>query len=447
MTTSLQVDVTYKQILKIALPISLALLVPQFNFVINNVFLGHLSEQALATASITGVYYLIFVGIGYGLNNGMQTLISRRAGENKREEIGKIFNQGVLIAMGIAAIGIGLTYFVAPLLLRYSIHSGQMYNDAINFLRIRIWGLPFLFVYQMRNALLVGINQSRYLVAGTLAEAVSNVVLDYALIFGKLGMPQMGFTGAAVASIISEFLGMFVIFLVIKWKGISKQFSIFKKMSWDTVNARLIISISGPLIFQHGISLISWTFFYILIEHHGQQSLAISTTMRNIFGFFGVFIWAFASTTNSMVSNIIGQDKKEAVVPLIKKIISVNVSVAVIICLTLNLFPSLFFSIYGQTENFVQAALPVLRVVTFAMILMSVSTVWLSAVSGTGNTKITFVIEVIAIIVYSIYVYLVLELYKLSIVWGWLSEVLYWSILLILSYGYIKSNKWKLKVM
>src|SRR5947208_8858931 len=121
MREQLQVGTTYRQVLKIALPISLALLVPQLNFITNNIFLGHLSEEALATASITGVYYLIFAGIGFGLNNGLQALISRRAGENRPDEIGKIFNQGILIAMGIAAAGIMITYFLAPPILRYSI--------------------------------------------------------------------------------------------------------------------------------------------------------------------------------------------------------------------------------------------------------------------------------------------------------------------------------------
>src|SRR5215203_1203757 len=102
MPNQLQVTLSTNQILKIALPISLALMVPQFNFIINNVFLGHLSEQALATASITGVYYLIFAAIGFGLNNGLQALISRRAGENRPQEIGKIFSQGIRIAMFIA---------------------------------------------------------------------------------------------------------------------------------------------------------------------------------------------------------------------------------------------------------------------------------------------------------------------------------------------------------
>jgi multidrug resistance protein, MATE family len=444
MNTGLQVEITYRQILKIALPISLALLVPQLNFIINNVFLGHLSEQALAIASITGVYYLIFGAIGFGLNNGLQALISRRAGENRPEEIGKIFHQGVLMAMLIAASGILITYFIAPPILKAAVHSSDTYEQAVSFLRIRIWGLPFLYIYQMRNALLVGTNQSKYLVAGTLAEALSNVFFDYTLIFGHMGLPRLGFNGAAYASIIAEFMGMFVIFLVIRAKGIDKRFSLFQKTRWDAHNARLIANLSGPLVFQHAISIISWFFFYLLIERNsGQTGLAVSNTMRNIFGFFGVFIWAFASTTNSMVSNVIGQGKKEEVIPLINKIMKVSLSVAIVVCLGLNLFPGVYLSIYGLDLKFIQAGIPVIRVVAFAMLLMSFATIWLNAVTGTGNSRMTFLIELAAIILYCIYVFVVLEVNKLSLIWAWMSEFLYWTILFSLSFWYIRSNKWK----
>jgi multidrug resistance protein, MATE family len=447
MSEKLQVDISYRQILKIALPIGLALLVPQFNFIINNIFLGHLSEEALATASITGVYYLIFAGIGFGLNNGLQSLISRRAGENRPEEIGKIFNQGVFVSLAIASFGILVTWFIAPLIFKSTIHSEQVLIDVIRFLRIRIFGLLFLYIYQMRNALLVGINQSRLLVIGTFAEAVANVVFDYALIFGHFGLPKMGFDGAAVASVIAEFIGMFVIFLVIRSRGISQKFSLFQKFTIDKHYLQLIVTISGPLAFQHAISIISWFFFYILVEHHGQTSLAVSNTMRNIFGFFGSFIWAFSSTTNSMVSNIIGQGKKEEVVGLITRIMKLSCSVAVIVFLFLNIFPAAFLSIYGQNEQFISLGIPVLRVVAVAMLFMSVGTIWLNAVTGTGNGRITFIIELIAISLYCIYVYLVLELNRLSIVWGWMSELIYWSVLFTLSYWYIRSKRWHATVI
>ena len=445
--SDLQVNITNRQIFRIALPISLAILVPQANFITNNVFLGHYSQQALATASITGVYYLIFAMIGFALNNGLQTLIARRAGENRPDEIGKIFGQGVYISFFIAAIGIIITWFVAPAILRRVLHSSETASDAIEFLKIRIWGLPFLYVYQMRNALLVGTNNSRYLVSGTLAETAANIVFDYLFIFGRFGFPEMGLNGAAVASIIAEFIGMFVIFVVIHYKGIGKRFGLFQHFKWDKRIAGQIMSISLPLIFQLAISVISWEFFYILVEHHGQMALAVSNVMRNIFGLVGCFTWAFAATSATMVSNIIGQGKKESVHFLVVKIVKISFSFSLVVAILINLFPRELLAIFGQDEAFTTAALPVVRIVTIAMLFMAVSVVWLNAVTGTGNSRMTLLIELITIVLYCVYVYLILEEFKLSIAWGWASEWLYWLSIFVLSWRYIRSGKWKGKVI
>lgn len=435
--------------MKLTLPISIAILVPQLNFITNNIFLGHYSSTTLAVASITGVYYLIFASIGFALNNGLLALISRRAGENKPDEIGKIFNQGIFTALLISAVAVILSYTLTPTILRSILHEPEKAEMAISFIQIRIWGLPFLYIYQLRNALLVGTNQSRYMVMGTIAEAVANVIFDYTLIFGKWGMPELGFNGAAYASIIAEFVGMFVIYLVIHQKGITKQYALFKNMGWDKKNASLIAAMSGPLVFQHAISIISWEFFFILIERNQplDNPQAISNVMRNVFGIFGCMSWAFASTSNSMVSNIIGQGKHDQVIYLIHKIVRLSTGIALGICLLLNLFPELFLSIFGQGEEFIRQGVPVMRVVTLAMILMSFSVVWLHAVTGTGNTKVTFMIEAVTIILYCLYVYIVLEKLQLSITIGWMSEWLYWACMFIPAFFYLRSGRWKKKII
>jgi multidrug resistance protein, MATE family len=445
--SELQVEISNRQILKIALPISLAILVPQINFITNNIFLGHYNQQALAAGGIAGVYFLIFAMVGYGLNSGLQTLISRRAGENRPEEIGKIFSQGVFISLLIAAVGILLTWLVAPLIFRAVIHDPTTAENAIGFMKIRIFGLPFLYVYQMRNALLVGTNNSRYLVIGTFAETIANILFDFLLIFGSFGFPEMGLNGAAVASIIAEFTGMFVIFVVIHYKGISKRFALFSHFKWDGNNARQILSISLPLIFQLAISIISWEFFYILVEHHGQTALAVSQVMRNVFGLAGSVTWAFAATSSSMVSNIIGQGKKEMVYTLIMRIVKISSAFSITMAILINLFPATLLSIFGQDKEFIDTAIPVVRVVTAAMVLMSFSVIWLNAVTGTGNSRVTFFIELITIVLYCIYVYLTLEFYNLSITWGWMSEWLYWISIFFLSWLYMRSGKWKNKVI
>jgi multidrug resistance protein, MATE family len=444
MSEGLQVEVSYKQVVKIAAPIALALFVPQLNLITNSIFLGHHSEESLAVAALTGVYYLVFAGIGFGLNNGLQTLISRRAGENRPEEIGKIFTQGVFIAFIVAAFGIIITEFITPGILRTFLTSEQA-NKSIGFLKIRIWGLPFLYVYQLRNALLVGINRSKLLIIGTLAEAIANIFFDYTLIFGKLGFPAMGFNGAAVASIISEFTGMIVIFWVISRRGIARKFSLFRNFKLEKPTARLISKISGPLAFQHATSILAWFFFYMLVARNtSQTALAISTAMRTVFGFFGTCFWALAATTNSMVSNVIGQGKKDDVIRLVWKISKLSLSIAIIVCAVLNLFPGVYLSLFRPNDSsFVSEGTPVLRLIGFVTLFLSVGTVWLNAVIGTGNSRVTFLIEISTLVFYCIYVFVVLEIKHLSILWGWLSEVLYWTLLFSLSYFYMRSKRWK----
>ncbi len=438
----LTVEITNKQILRIALPIALSILVPNINFITNNIFLGHLSEEALAVAGITGVYYLVFGVMGFGLSSGLQALMSRRAGENKAGEIGLLFFQAVRIALAFAIAGILTTWFIAPVILRYSLHNEQDIQMAIDFLRIRIWGLPFLYIYQLRNALLISINKSKYLIIGTLAETLANIFFDYAFIFGHFGFPEMGFNGAAYASIIAEFTGLVTIFSVIHFKGIGESINLFKNKKLNLNSIKLILHQSSPLILQFAISLASWEFFYILIEHHGTQPLAISNIMRNMFGIFGCFAWAFASASNSMVSNIIGQKLDHRVKELIYKITKLGLIFSICIAILINLFTKLFLSAYGQSDRFIEAAIPVARVISFALVLQSVSTIWLNAVLGTGNSRRNLVTETIAIILYCIYVYTVLEYLNLSITIGWMSEWIYWIALFVPSYWYIQSNKW-----
>jgi MATE family multidrug resistance protein len=445
--TGLQVEISYRQIGKIAFPIAMALFVPQLNLITNSIFLGHHSEQSLDIAAITGVYYLVFAGIGFGLNNGLQTLISRRAGENRPEEIGKIFSQGIFIALGIAAFGIIVTEFLTPPILRAFL-SAQQADKSISFLRIRILGLPFLYIYQLRNALLVGINKSKFLIIGTLAETIANVFFDYVLIFGNLGFPEMGFNGAAVASIIAEFIGMVVIFWVISKKGIARAFSLFGNLRLNREISRLILKVSGPLAFQHASSVLAWFFFYILLARNATQTgLAISTTMRVVFGLFGTCFWALAATTNSMVSNVIGQGRRSEVIPLVWKITRLSLGIAVVVCSILNFFPDVYLSLFRNDEAFVQEGIPVLRVIGFVTLFLSIGTVWLNAVTGTGNSRVTFLVEIGAIVFYCVYVFIVLEVKHLSILWGWMSEVLYWTLLFSLSYLYIRSQRWKTTVI
>jgi MATE family, multidrug efflux pump len=442
---SLQVGITNRQILSIALPISMAMLIPQLNFITNNIFISGIGETELGTAGITGVFYLVFALIGNGLNSGVQGLIARRAGENRPQEIGKLFAQSIWLVLLYAAAGIILIYAIASFFLSSVLSIQKVQEEATEFMKIRIWGVPFLYTFQACNALLVGTNNSRYMKYGFIIMAVMNILLDYTFIYGHWGLPRLGFNGAAWASVIAEFIGMIVVLSIIFYKKFNRQFSLFTHMRINKELLGLIFRQTSPLILQWLLSIIGWLLFYILIEHTGERPLAISNAMRNIFGFFGIFVWAFASTTNAMVSNIIGQGKKDKVFYLITRIMRLSLLFTGILCLLINIFPGLFLSLYGRDESFVTAAIPVIRIVSLGTVLMSMATVWLNAVTGTGNTRMNLAIEIVAIAIYSIYIWMVLKVWHLSLAWAWCSEILYWLLIFSLAFFYIRSGKWKSK--
>jgi Na+-driven multidrug efflux pump len=113
----------------------------------------------------------------------------------------------------------------------------------------------------------------------------------------------------------------------------------------------------------------------------------------------------------------------------------------------LNLTPEIVLSVYQQGDSFIEDAIPVVRVVSVALLLMSFSTVWLNAVTGTGNTVVNLTIEAITIVLYCVYVYIVLVQLYLSVSWGWASEIVYWISMFSMAFLYMKFGNWRAKII
>jgi MATE family multidrug resistance protein len=433
----------YKEILRISLPISLALVIPFLNLSINNYFLGQLGELELGTAGITGVYYLLFAMLGNGLHSAIQTIIARKTGEEDTISIGETFSQGMIISLCFSLMLMLITFICLPSFLSWVLHHEQVQTIALEYLNIRISGLPFLFMFQLANGFFMGTTNTKYLVYGTIVQAGLNILLDYTFIFGHWGFPQLGFKGAAVASVIAEVAGMLVIYFVLFKKRFHIQFQLFRFLRYRSDTSKPIIKTALPLMGQYAVSLFTWLLFYLLIEHMGERALAISNLMRNLFSFTGVFIWAFAAATNTMVSLYIGQGKQSEVIDLIKRITEISVAFSFLLCISVNINPRFFLEIFGLSNTLITDGIPVLRIVCMGIILQSIAVIWLNAVTGTGKTSINLIIEMVAVLFYGIYVYLVIERYQLNLIWVWASEIIYWTVIGSLSIRFLYRGKWK----
>ncbi|OSZ81854.1 hypothetical protein CAP35_00875 [Chitinophagaceae bacterium IBVUCB1] len=443
----MQLSVTNKGIIRLAAPISLAILIPQLNFLTNTAFLGRLGEHELAVNGLTGVFYLIMSMIGYGLNSGIQAQMARRGGEGDNEGLGKTLTNGMLLGLVSSVALMLLAMWMAPFIFGLSLHDQSHVQSSVNYLYIRVWGLPFLLMVQLMNAFYISTGQSKFLMYGSLAATIVNIVLDYFFIFGKAGFPQMGLNGAAVASVIAEAVYCAVMCGIFYFRKMQKTFPVFTQSTFDFSLARRSLNVSAPLILQYLFSIGGWQVFFIFVEHLGERELAASQILRSVFGAVSVVTWAFASTCNTLVSNVIGQGKQNEVIPVIKKIGKLSLLCTTVICVPLLLFPSAFLSLYRDDAALILLSLPSLKLIVLATLIMSLSTVLFNGVVGTGNTMVNLLIEVACVGVYLVYCYIVIERAKLPLALAWASEFVYWTSLFIISYLYLRSGKWKGKTI
>ena len=168
------------------------------------------------------------------------------------------------------------------------------------------WGFFFAFVNVMFRALYIGITRTKVLTMNAVVMALVNVLLDYILIFGKFGMPEMGIKGAAVASVMAEAASL-AFFLIYTYAKV--DFKKFGLNHWQKIDFSLlgkILSISCFTMIQYFLAMATWFVFFIAIERLGQRELAIANIVRSIYIVMLIPVQALSTTTNSLVSNLIG---------------------------------------------------------------------------------------------------------------------------------------------
>ena len=441
----LKTSVTYKEIWKIAYPIILGSIVQNIISVTDTAFLGRVGEIELGAAAIGGVFYLTLIMLGFGFSVGTQIIVARRYGENKHNEIGIIIEHSHYFLILLAIILVVAMRSTMPFIFDKVLESEQVKVATQEYLNYRILGLLFACINFGFRAFYIGIARTKVITWTTIFMAFTNVFFDYALIFGNLGFAKYGIAGAAIASVIAEIAAcIFFIFYTVKFID-TKYFGLFKFEKFNFTLLKRILTVALPMMMQNFISFTGWFFFFLFVEKMGEHSLAISNIIRSIYVVMLIPIWGFTSATNTLVSFIIGRERTGEVIPVVIKTLKLcilGVMGLVLINLTI---PEKVLSIYTNNIILIQDSLPALYVVSIAAIFLTIGFVLFSGVSGTGMTKISFMIETIVIVLYILITYLFVNLENSRVEWVWCVEIIYGLIIGLLSYLYLKFGNWKYK--
>jgi Na+-driven multidrug efflux pump len=194
---------------------------------------------------------------------------------------------------------------------------------------------------------------------------------------------------------------------------------------------------------QNFLSFFGWFVFFMIIEHLGEKALAVSNICRSIYMLMIIPIWGLSSACNTLVSNAMGEGLKDKVISLIKKISVMSFLLTTIAVLVLFIFPRAIVSIYTNDTSLIPDSIYVLYVIATTMIFFSIAMVMFQGVSGTGNTRVTFMFEIIAITVYQITAYLLAIVFKTPVYYVWIVECIYFMMIGTMSFIYLKTGKWR----
>lgn len=434
--------ISTRQIWGIAYPIILGSIAQNILNVTDTAFLGRLGEVALGGGVIGGLFYHVLLMIGWGTGVGGQIIIARRYGEGTHRAIGRVVEHIFYFLAVISVLLIILVRFNSGHFLELVVDSPAIYSAGKEFVDYRVFGLLFAFINYSFNSFYVGIAKTKVITATTSIMVVVNIVLDYALIFGHWGLPKMGIAGAALASVIAEATSCVVFVVYTRFKFGYGKYNLF---NFAPLNRKLlvrILNVAWPLMFQFFLSIFVWFVFFLFIEKMGEVPLAVSNILRSVYIVLMIPIWGFASATNTFVSQLIGQERSGEVMRLVKKVIMLSMSAVLGLGLICISFPTLILRIYTNNPLLIEQSLPVFNIVAIAAIGMAGAFVMFNGVSGTGNTKVSFVIEVGTLILYLLWAYLMAIVFKTSLNWVWAAEIIYGIFITSISYWYLKSNKW-----
>jgi putative MATE family efflux protein len=407
-------------------------------------FMGRVGEVELGAVGLAAMFYFIFAMIGNGLGIGVQIMVARRQGEGKSDaEVGQIANTGMQISAGLGFVLMLLFLFLSGPLMHLTLDSPRVADAASIYLRFRAPEIMLLMVATTLRGFFSGIGRNTVLIYTTLMMATSNFLFNYVLVFGKWGFPAMGIAGSALATVMAEALAFVVLLVYVHRTKIWQQYKLFAVSAWDAPLAASIFKLSGPTILQYLLSMGSFYVFLSANESMGEHSLAVTNLVRGLFILFMIPTWGFTTASNSIASNLMGQQKFNEVIPAIRKVILMSAAFWAVMAIGFIAFAPDVIGIYTSNERLISDSLAPGYFVTLLSLLFTAAFIALSGVTGVGATRKALYFEIMATSGYLLYIYLGTNFFNVDTLTIWGAEIVYDSILFTAALLYLRFGAWR----
>ncbi|MGM9973212.1 MAG: MATE family efflux transporter [Clostridiaceae bacterium] len=404
-------------LISMAVPMMLSMLIQALYNVVDSIFVAQLGEGALTAVSLAFPIQNLMIAISVGTGVGVNSFLSRSLGERNYDRANKAARNGIFLAAISSLLFVLFGIFFTEVFFKTQTQDSLIINYGVDYLSICTIASTGLFGAIIFERLLQSTGKTVYTMITQGVGAIINIILDPIMIFGLLGFPAMGVKGAALATVIGQFGGMFLgMYFNVKknneidifMKGFKPDIKIIKKIY--SVGIPSIIMASIGSIMSYGMNTILMTF---------------SSTATAVFGVYFklqsfIFMPVFG-LNNGMVPIIAynyGARKKDRITKTIKFSIIYATIIMLLGFASFQLIPDKLLLMFNASEDMLSIGTHALQKISISFIFAGFSIVSSSVFQALGNGILSLFVSVgRQLIVLLPSAYLLARLGDVNLVW------------------------------
>jgi len=432
-----------REVVPLALPVMLTQLSTSLMGVVDSAMVGRIGPTELAAVGFGGIWLWTLFSIFFGTASGIQTFVSQADGAGDAKSCGPWIWQGLyaLMPAGIAFAAI-LALLLEPALALLG-PSAEMRSLTTAYVETRLIGeLGFLAVMVI-NSFYRGLGDTRTPLYITLFANAVNVVLDYGLIFGELGLPKWGVAGAGLATAIAHWSNAVVLLVICQRRAIATRCNT-QPVAASRSQIRRFLWTSAPIGGQWFIGMLSFSAFTTLVARMGDAPMAASQAFLMLLSLSFMQAVGISIATAILVGRYIGAGKPSAAIRTFHSSIVVGAAIALCIAVAFIAIPIPLLRLFTDDQRVLELGRPLLRLGALFQLADAIAIIADGALRGAGDTRWPFAVETAmgwgVLVPLAYYVGIVLD-YGLTGAWlASLAHILVLASILALRF---RSNAWQ----
>jgi putative MATE family efflux protein len=358
-------------------------------------FVSRLGADAVATVGLTESLITIIYAIAIGLGTATTSLVSRRIGEKNPDSASRSAFQAIITGL-IVSLLIGIPgAFYAERLLGMMGASPSIVEYMSGYTRIMLGGNVVIMMLFIINAIFRSAGDAAVAMKVLWIGNIINIILDPCLIFGLGPFPQMGVTGAAVATTIGRGTAVLVQFYLLFFGKKRIKLSV-RHIALDIGIMLKLLKLSFGSIGQNLIGTTSWIALVRIISIFGSEVVAGYTIAIRIIGFVLLPSWGISNAASTLVGQNLGAKKPDRAERAVWVTGWVNMILLGTIGIVLVIFPEPFIRLFIESEKVIRSGILGLRIISIGFIAYGLGMVLVNSFNGAGDTSTPLKINIFA---------------------------------------------------